>query len=181
MRVPRGLVHAEVGQIVTFFVYRPPSRPLGSLKPTQPGRVTNPTQGHPGPPWMAPQAECWSLGVSPSHRPTLAPGHATARALAQQQVPANGCHLACIQGVPGGSSGAPALSTRARFELGLSPLSLSTTMTLSGSHVIAGAAVAMSSLGSAVGIAMMGGGRGAPPLAAWLGPNWMRAPGWAPF
>ena len=26
-----GLVHAEVGQIVTFFVYRPPSRPLGSL------------------------------------------------------------------------------------------------------------------------------------------------------
>jgi len=37
---------AGVGQIVTFFVYRPPSRPLGSLTPTQPGRVTNPTQGH---------------------------------------------------------------------------------------------------------------------------------------
>ena len=36
-----------VGQIVTFFAYRPPSRPLGSLTPTQPGRVTNPTQGHP--------------------------------------------------------------------------------------------------------------------------------------
>jgi len=43
-----------VGQIVTFFVYRPPSRPLGSLTPTQPGRVTNPTQGYPGPPWEAP-------------------------------------------------------------------------------------------------------------------------------
>ena len=90
----------------------------------------------------------------------------------------NGCHLACIQGVPGGSSGAPALSTRARYELGLSPLSLSTiTRTLSGSHVIAGAAAAMSSLWSAVAIAMKVGGRGAPLLAAWLGPDWMRAPG----
>ena len=58
-------VHAWVGQIVTFFVYRPPSCPLGSLKPTQPGRVTNPTQGHPGPPWVAPQAECWSLRREP--------------------------------------------------------------------------------------------------------------------
>ena len=28
-----GVVHAWVGQIVTFFVYRPPSRPLGSLTP----------------------------------------------------------------------------------------------------------------------------------------------------
>ena len=44
----------------------------------------------------------------------------------------------------------------------MSPLSLSTIVTLSGSHVIAGAAVAMSSLGSAVAIAMMVGGRGAP-------------------
>ena len=61
-----------------------------------------------------------------------------------------------------------------------SPLSLSTMTTLSGSHVIAGAAVAMSSLGSAVGIAMMMGGGGAPLLAAWLGPDWMRTPGWAP-
>ena len=61
----RGLVHAWVGQIVTFFVYRPPSRPLGSLTPTQPGRVTNPTQGHPGPPWEAPQAECRSLRREP--------------------------------------------------------------------------------------------------------------------
>ena len=41
---------------------------------------------------------------------------------------------------------------------------MSTIVTLSGSHVIAGAAVAMSSLGSAVGIAMMVGGRGAPLL-----------------
>ena len=63
--------------------------------------------------------------------------------------------FACIQGVPGGSSGAPALSTRARYGLGLSLLSLSTIVTLSGSHVIAGAAVAMSSLGSAVGIAIL--------------------------
>ena len=37
-----------------------------------------------------------------------------------------------------------------------------------------------SSLGSAVGIAMMVGGRGAPLLAAWLGPDWMSTPGWAP-
>ena len=65
LRWAMGLVHAWVGQIVTFFVYRPPSRPLGSLKPTQPGRVTNLTQGHPGPPWVAPQAECWSLRREP--------------------------------------------------------------------------------------------------------------------
>ena len=38
----------------------------------------------------------------------------------------------------------------------------------------------MGSLGSAGGIAMMVGGRGAPLLAAWLGPDWMRTPGWAP-
>ena len=61
----RKTLHAWVGQIVTFFVYRPPSRPLGSLTPTQPGRVTNPTQGHPGPPWEAPQAECRSLRREP--------------------------------------------------------------------------------------------------------------------
>ena len=60
-----GVVHAKVGQIVTFFAYRPPSRPQGSLTPAQPGRVTNPTQGHPGPPWVAPQAECWSLRREP--------------------------------------------------------------------------------------------------------------------
>ena len=71
--VSRGVVHARRrtatgtgrGQIVTFFVYRPPSRPLGSLTPTQPGRVTNPTQGHPGPPCEAPQAECRSLRREP--------------------------------------------------------------------------------------------------------------------
>jgi len=51
--------------------------------------------------------------------------------------------FACIQGVPGGSSGAPALSARDIYELGLSPLSLSTIATLSGSHVIAGAAAAI--------------------------------------
>eukprot|EP00964_Phaeocystis_antarctica_P012434 scaffold6852_cov84-Phaeocystis_antarctica.AAC.1 len=35
-----GVVHrarAWVGQIVTFFAYSPPSLPLGSLTPTQPG------------------------------------------------------------------------------------------------------------------------------------------------
>ena len=47
----------------------------------------------------------------------------------------------------------------------MSPLSLSTIATLSGSHVIAGAAAAMSSLGSALAIAMMVGGGGAPPFA----------------
>eukprot|EP00964_Phaeocystis_antarctica_P081258 scaffold50811_cov75-Phaeocystis_antarctica.AAC.2 len=60
-----GVVHAWVGQIVTFFAYRPPSAPQGSLTPTQPGRVTNPTQVHSGPPWEAPQAECWSLRREP--------------------------------------------------------------------------------------------------------------------
>eukprot|EP00964_Phaeocystis_antarctica_P045865 scaffold26433_cov26-Phaeocystis_antarctica.AAC.1 len=54
-----------VGQIVTFFAYSPPSRPLGSLTPTQPGRVTDPTRGCPGPPWEALQAECWLLRREP--------------------------------------------------------------------------------------------------------------------
>ena len=43
-----GMLHSWVGQIVTFFAYSPPSRPLGSLTPTQPGRVTDPTRGCPG-------------------------------------------------------------------------------------------------------------------------------------
>jgi len=45
---------------------------------------------------------------------------------------------------------------------------------LSGSHVISGAAVAASSPGSAVAIAMMVGGGRTPPFAAWLGPDWIR-------
>ena len=61
----RGMLQAWVGQIVTFFAYSPPSRPLGSLTPTQPGRVTDPTRGCPGPPWEAPQAECWLLRREP--------------------------------------------------------------------------------------------------------------------
>jgi hypothetical protein len=103
--------------------------------------------------------------VSPSHRPSTGSCHrarsgSTARP--DQWLPP------CMH--PRGARrqkaalGAPALSTRARYELGLSPLSLSTITTLSGSHVIAGAAVAMSSLGSALAIAMMvGGGVGRPP------------------
>ena len=54
-----------VGQIVTFFAYSPPSRPLGSPPPTQPGRVTNPTRGCPGALWEAPQEVCWLLGREP--------------------------------------------------------------------------------------------------------------------
>ena len=47
------------------FRYSPPSRALGSLTATQPGRVTKPTQGHPGSPWGACQAECWPLRREP--------------------------------------------------------------------------------------------------------------------
>ena len=65
MHFLKGIVHAWVGQIVTFFAYSPPSRPLGSLTPTQPGRVADPTRGCPGPPWEAPQAECWLLRREP--------------------------------------------------------------------------------------------------------------------
>eukprot|EP00964_Phaeocystis_antarctica_P039175 scaffold22407_cov33-Phaeocystis_antarctica.AAC.2 len=43
-----------------------------------------------------------------------------------------------------------------------------------GSHVVSGAAVAASSPGSAVAIAMMVGGGRTPPFAAWLGPDWIR-------
>ena len=44
----------------------------------------------------------------------------------------------------------------------------------------AGAAVAVSRLGSALAIAMIVGGSGTPPLAACLGPDWMRTAGWTP-
>ena len=53
------------GTDCNVFRYSPPSRPLGSLTPTQPERVTNPTQGHPGLPWGAPQVECWPLRREP--------------------------------------------------------------------------------------------------------------------
>ena len=61
-----GVVHTWVGQIVFFFAYSPPSRPLGSSTPTfQPERVTNPTRGCPGALWEASQAVCWLLGREP--------------------------------------------------------------------------------------------------------------------
>jgi hypothetical protein len=99
-----GVVHAWVGQIVTFFVYRPPSRPLGSLTPTQPKRVTNPTQAHPGPPWEAPQAECRSLRREPKPPACTGSCH-RARSGSYSRGPAgNGYHLACVQVVFRGTS-----------------------------------------------------------------------------
>ena len=69
---------------------------------------------------------------------------------------------------------------RARYELGLSPLSLASIVTLSGSHVFPGEIVAMSGLGSAPAVAMMVAGRGDPTLAALRSTDLMRAPGRAP-
>ena len=46
--------------------------------------------------------------------------------------------------------------------------------TLSGSHAIAGAAVAVSSLGSVLAIAMVVGGGGTPPFAVLFGTDWIR-------
>jgi hypothetical protein len=169
--------------IVTFFAYRPPSRPQGSLTPTQPGRVTSPTEalratlGRLG--QLLRQSASRS-GVSPSHRPSTGScdrARSGSTAGPGQRLPP----CMCSGSISGAPPAAPALSARTRYELGLSPLSLSTMTTLSGSHVIAGATVAMSSLGSAQAIAMMVGGGGAPPLAAWLGPDWIRStPGRAP-
>ena len=73
-------MHAWVGQIVTFFVYRPPSRPLGSLTPTHSlpspgGSLTRlrATLGRPGKP-LRQSASC--SGVSPSqHRPSTGSCH----------------------------------------------------------------------------------------------------------
>ena len=56
-----GVVHAWVGQIVPFFAYSPPSRPLDSPTPIQPGRVTHPTRGYPGALSEAPQAVCIAM------------------------------------------------------------------------------------------------------------------------
>ena len=62
----------------------------------------------------------------------------------------------------------------------MSPLSLASTVTLSDSHVFPGEIVAMSSLGSALAVAMMVVGRWDPTLAALRSTALMRAPGWAP-
>ena len=62
----------------------------------------------------------------------------------------------------------------------LSPLSLASIVTLSGSHVFPGEIVAMSGLGSAPAVAMMVAGRWDPTLAALRDTDSMRAPGWAP-
>ena len=91
--------------------------------------------------------------MSPSHRRST--GHALPSAAAQEHVPAKGCHPACIQAVPRDISWSPVPSARARSELVLSPLSLASIVTLSGSHVFPGEIVAMSGLGSALSVAMM--------------------------
>ena len=62
----------------------------------------------------------------------------------------------------------------------LSPLSLASIVTLSGSHVFPGEIVAMSGLGSAPAVAMMVAGRWDPTLAELRDTDWMCAPGWAP-
>ena len=59
----------------------------------------------------------------------------------------------------------------------LSPLSLASIVTLSGSHVFPGEIVAMSGLGSAPAVAMMVAGRWDPTLAALRDTDWMCAPG----
>ena len=172
------LVHAWVGQIVTFLEtatlaapWAPkrlpsPGGPLVRLKATL-GRLGEPLR------WSAGRS-----GVSPSHRRST--GHALPSAAAQEHVPAKGCHPACIQAVPRGISWLPVPSARARYELVLSPLSLASIVTLSGSHVFPGEIVAMSSLGSALAVAMVVAGSGDPTLAALRSTDLMRAPGWAP-
>ena len=59
----------------------------------------------------------------------------------------------------------------------LSPLSLASIVTLSGSHVFPGEIVAMSGLGSEPAVAMMVVGRWDPTLAALRDTDWMCAPG----
>ena len=116
--------------------------------------------------------------MSPSHRRST--GDALPSAAAQEHVPAKGCHPACVQAVPRDISWSPVPSARARSELVLSPLSLASIVTLSGSHVFPGEIVAMSGLGSAPAVAMMVAGRWDPTLAALCDTDLMRAPGRAP-
>ena len=77
--------------------------------------------------------------------------------------------VACVPAVTGGTSCVPAPSTHARYEFRLAPLSLSTMTTLSGSHSTEGAAVAVSSLNSALAITVMVGGGLRWVLGAWPG------------
>ena len=71
-----GSSRSGVGPIVTFSRIVPLAAPQGSLTPTQPGRITNPTQGHPvgrlGPPL---RQSAGRSGVSPSHRPSTGSCH----------------------------------------------------------------------------------------------------------
>ena len=63
----------------------------------------------------------------------------------------------------------------------LSPLSLASIVTLSGSHVFPGEIVAMSGLGSVPAVDMtLVAGRWDPTLAALRDTDWMCAPGRAP-
>ena len=73
-----GVVHAWVGQIVTFFAYRPPSRPQGSLTPrlvpSPGGSLTRlrATLGCLGKPL---RQSAGRSGVSPRHRPSTGSCH----------------------------------------------------------------------------------------------------------
>ena len=163
---------------MTFFATAPPAAPWAPQRLPSPGGSLSrlrATLGRLGEPlrWSAGRS-----GVSPSHRRST--GHALPSAAAQEHVPAKGCHPACIQAVPRDISWSPVPSARARSELVLSPLSLASIVTLSGSHVFPGEIVAMSGLGSAPAVAMMVAGRWDPTLAALRSTDWMRAPGWAP-
>ena len=58
----------------------------------------------------------------------------------------------------------------------MSPLSLASIVTLSGSHVFTGATVAVSGLESEMAVAMVVAGRRDPTLAALRDTDWMCAP-----
>ena len=89
--------------------------------------------------------------------------------------------LHASKGYPGGSSGAPALSSRARYGLGMSPLSLSTIVTLSGSHVTCGRGSGHEQPRECSGDSHDGGWRWGAPLGrvAWSRLD-ARNAGWAP-
>jgi len=92
----------------------------------------------------------WSagrLGVSPSHRRST--GHAL-----RERCRSRARSIACIQ-FRWYLETSLGDQCQARYELGLSPLSLASIVTLSGIHVFPGEIVAMSGLGSALSVAMM--------------------------
>ena len=112
---------------------------------------------------------CGCTPVSPSHRPSTGSCHS---AHSRSTAPPDQWLPPCMH--PVGTPGHLLRTSPKRLSSAVTSIDVDPMTTLSGSRVIAGAAVAMSSLRSALAIAMMLGGGGTRPFAVLFGTDWIR-------